>query len=223
MSRIKWAKAKSRLIYQFVDWPDTWPARLSPAHLARLQAASEPESGRVWHDEIKALRSAIDAAADAGEIPHVIETFRFAPSGYSYPMFGSAEQQKQARLDACYSKELPAITASNFTQWLSVQGETPSVHIAAWVQSTARATARATTPAPVAQPIAREQRQDRRLKACEVAGLVMPKSSIGRLPDGVGNVADLEGVTRQTFSTDVKAALKRRESARREGRTVHRA
>lgn len=68
----------------------------------------------------------------------------------------------------------------------------------------------------------REQRQDRRLQACEKYGLVMPKSHLSRLPDGVGDVADHESVTRQSFSTDVKAALKRRESAIREGITVRR-
>jgi hypothetical protein len=69
----------------------------------------------------------------------------------------------------------------------------------------------------------REQRQDRRLQACEAAGLVMPKSSAGRLPDGVGKVADTEGVKRQPFSVDIKAALKRRERAKREGNVIHRA
>ncbi len=68
------------------------------------------------------------------------------------------------------------------------------------------------------------QRQDRRLKACEEAGLPMVgKAALSRLPDGVGDVADGEGVTRQAFSTDVKAALKRREAATREGGTLHRA
>ena len=74
----------------------------------------------------------------------------------------------------------------------------------------------------VAASETREQRQDRRLAACEAAGLLMPQSSAGRLPNGVGRVADTEGVTRQAFSIDVKAGLKRRESAKSEGRTVHR-
>ena len=70
----------------------------------------------------------------------------------------------------------------------------------------------------------KEQRQDRRLQACIDAGLPMnTKAALSRLPDGVGDVADREGVTRQAFSTDVKAALKRRESAIREGSTVRRA
>lgn len=64
----------------------------------------------------------------------------------------------------------------------------------------------------------KEERQDRRLKACIDAGLPMDtRAAQSRLPDGVGAVADREGVTRQAFSEDVKAALKRREGARREG------
>ena len=153
MSRIKWAKTKSRLAYQFVEWPDSWPDKLSSRHLARLQAASEPESGRAWQAEIKALQSAIDAATVAGEIPHVVETFRFAPSAYSFPIFGSAAEQNQARLDACYSKELPALTASDFAQWLTAQGASQSVHVASWVQSVTPDAAQAqnaATSAPVA-------------------------------------------------------------------------
>lgn len=81
------------------------------------------------------------------------------------------------------------------------------------------------TSAPVVAigvSVTREQRQDHRLQACEDHGLTMPTSYLSRLPDGVGTVADREGVTRQAFSTDVKAALMRRESDRREGRAVHR-
>lgn len=66
----------------------------------------------------------------------------------------------------------------------------------------------------------KEQRQDRRLAACEAAGLVMPKSSIGPLPYGVGRMANLEGVKRQSFTPDVKAALRRREAITKPGRVV---
>lgn len=80
-----------------------------------------------------------------------------------------------------------------------------------------------TEPVPVVSET-KEQRENRRLQACIDAGLPMnDKAALSRLPDGVGNVADCENVTRQAFSTDVKAALKRRESALREGSTVHRA
>ena len=90
-------------------------------------------------------------------------------------------------------------------------------------QQTAPATD-TSTPAPVVQATEpKEQRQDRRLKACIEAGLPMnEKVASLRLPDGVGAVAEREGVSRQSFSSDVKAALKRRDSAKREGVTVHR-
>ena len=68
-----------------------------------------------------------------------------------------------------------------------------------------------------------EARQDRRLRACEEAGLKMPGPYGGRLPNGVGRVADDEGVTRQAFSADLKAALKRRGSASGHRVIVHRA
>ena len=68
----------------------------------------------------------------------------------------------------------------------------------------------------------KEQRQDRRLQACEAAGLDF-KNYRGRLPAGVAIVAERERVTRQSFSTDVKAALKRRDAAKREGVTTRHA
>ena len=74
----------------------------------------------------------------------------------------------------------------------------------------------------IARMESKEDRQDRRLKACIDAGLVMPESAHGRLPYGVGKVAAAEGVTRQTFSDDVKAALKRHYARQREGVTHHR-
>ena len=83
----------------------------------------------------------------------------------------------------------------------------------------------AATPAPGSDSTeTTEQRQDRRLRACIDAGLPMnDKAALSRLPYGVGDIAERQGVTRQAFSTDVKAALKRRASAQREGVTVHRA
>ena len=80
----------------------------------------------------------------------------------------------------------------------------------------------ALSPTPVGAKTA-EQRQDRRLTDCEAAGLVMPKHPNGRLPDGVGKFALGMEITRQSLSADLKAALERRESEIREGRTAHRA
>jgi hypothetical protein len=67
------------------------------------------------------------------------------------------------------------------------------------------------------EPETKEQREDRRLKMCEDAGLKMDKAALLRLPDGVGKAADREGVSRQAFSDDVKAALQRKISRDREG------
>ncbi len=73
-------------------------------------------------------------------------------------------------------------------------------------------------PAPVEKAKeSKEQREDRRLNACEAYGLVMPKKSEGRLPDGIAKVAKLEGIKRQPFSKDVKAAIESRNSLKREG------
>ena len=66
-----------------------------------------------------------------------------------------------------------------------------------------------------------EQRQDRRLAQCEKAGLAMTKQAAHRLPNGVGDLAATEGISRQAFSEDVKAAIRRRENAIKQGSIVH--
>lgn len=80
-------------------------------------------------------------------------------------------------------------------------------------------------PEPIAsdlEPVeTQEQRQDRRLQACINVGLNFDNYK-GRLPNGVGVVAIAEGISRQSLSDDVKAALKRRFSPKIEGSTLHR-
>lgn len=64
---------------------------------------------------------------------------------------------------------------------------------------------------PVAPKETKEERQDRRLQMCIDAGLKMPTCAVGRMPDGIGKVAEeMAGVKRQTFVPDVRAALKRK-------------
>lgn len=63
-----------------------------------------------------------------------------------------------------------------------------------------------------------EERQERRVKMCEDDGIEFGPMSLLRLPDGVGKVADKEGVSRQAFSADVKAGLERRENLKKQGR-----
>ncbi len=81
-------------------------------------------------------------------------------------------------------------------------------------------------PTSVAQPEpteTTEQRQDRRLKLCVDGGLTMDKTALSRLPKGVAAIAAREGVTRQAFSADLKAALKRQKVDRNVLSTMHRA
>ncbi len=76
----------------------------------------------------------------------------------------------------------------------------------------------ADTAQPAPQAETKEQRQDRRLQACIEDGLEMlTKAALLRLPDGVGRLAEIEGVKRQSFSIDVKAAQRRRANAARDG------
>jgi len=80
---------------------------------------------------------------------------------------------------------------------------------------------RALVSAPASKPDedeSKEERQDRRLKACDDAGLAMPGSPVGRLPDGIARIAKAEGVSRQAFSDDIKAALARRAARLKEGK-----
>lgn len=54
-----------------------------------------------------------------------------------------------------------------------------------------------------------EQRQARRYQACLDAGLKMPSDDYGYLPRGIGRVAKNAGISRQAFSDDVKAHIRR--------------
>lgn len=86
------------------------------------------------------------------------------------------------------------------------------------IQIPAEMAALAPTEEPDAEPEqeTKEQRENRRLKMCEDAGLPMDKRALLRLPDGVGKQADIEGLSRQAFSDDVKNALKRKLERQRE-------
>lgn len=53
------------------------------------------------------------------------------------------------------------------------------------------------------------ERQSRRHQACIDTGLKLPTSDYGRLPNGIRRLAEIEGVSRQQFSKDVKAHINR--------------
>ena len=112
-------------------------------------------------------------------------------------------------------RHLATLQLSEFAAWaLSVELVIPPELNAMAAIAQARKAAEPEAVPVVLSSETKEQRQDRRLAACETARLTMKGA---RLPDGVGRLADTEGVTRQAFSADVKSALKRRDSAKREG------
>lgn len=116
--------------------------------------------------------------------------------------------------------------ATGFTVALKLDGPRPARKSAPVqsVESDSTPAAEPVADGAIKEPETKEQRQERRLQACIDAGLpTNTKAALSRLPDGVGVLSKNEWVTRQAFSADVKAALKRRESAIREGATVHRA
>lgn len=162
------------------------------------------------------------------EVAQLFENHSFVPDGEHF--------LKQRLLPAIWNDSLRAVSESDgfkvdsvrvnplldclrpddVNAWLEQEGVTFRWRVEA--EKTEQAAA---LSAP--QVETKQQRQDRRLKACIDAGLPMgTKAALSRLPDGIGEVAKHEGVKRQTFTADVKAALERRESARREGGLVHR-
>ena len=54
-----------------------------------------------------------------------------------------------------------------------------------------------------------EQRRQRRYQMCVEAGLVMPTNDYAALPRGIGRLAEQEGISRQAFTDDVKAHIRR--------------
>lgn len=111
---------------------------------------------------------------------------------------------------------MDAITAPQAKAIFTGMGVEPDRVLKAWIAHHCPAnTEPAPQPAPTAETVpakkeTAEERQDRRLKMCIDAGLVFLPKAMQRLPDGVGDVADREGVRRQTFSADLQAALKRK-------------
>lgn len=209
-----------------------WPETLKHWQLAALQypyARGEAARNRLAN----ARAGDILKACQSGELPHTVTTHIPAPAKPSAPLrspFASAEWQSRdgftfggmpARIGytATGSPRKPVttypyhVTAADFAAWLDAQGEKPSEHIAAWFDAVGVPQAGAIAPSaePVATKKSKEERQDERLQMCIDAGLKMPTCAVGRMPDGIGKVAEeMAGVKRQTFVPDVRAALKRK-------------
>lgn len=64
-------------------------------------------------------------------------------------------------------------------------------------------------PDVVAGVESKEARQARRHQLCITAGLMMPTDTYSSMPRGIGELAKNEGITRQSFTEDVKAHIGR--------------
>ena len=60
-----------------------------------------------------------------------------------------------------------------------------------------------------AVPELAEQRQARRFQDCIEAGLTMPKDDYGPMPRGIGAMAKKEGISRQSYTEDLKKHINR--------------
>lgn len=198
---------------QAAGWPESFALR----RLAILQSPADNKMANILH------RALIDACA-AGSLPNAPATVRqiaheqrtvLAPVGFARRnIYGERELDYRTRMvPVMKAVEVPAVTAADFAAWLAAQGEAPSEHIAAWFDAVGVPQAGAIAPSaePAAPKESKEERQDRRLQMCIDAGLKMPASAVGRMPDGISKVAEEKaGVKRQTFTPDVRAALARK-------------
>ena len=159
-----------------------WPTAMEPHRLACLQCAQD-STGQTY------VNTALMAACKSGAVSCVTYTQSDYDGHTGLPIGTHTE---------C------AIAAHDFAAWLALQGEEPSAHIRAWFEANGATTA----PAPETK----EERQDRRLQACTDAGLPMhdTRAVLHKMPEGIGRVAEQLGIKRQSLTSEVKAALKRR-------------
>jgi hypothetical protein len=181
-----------------------WPATLDTLQAAALQSSDRTEAG--------IIAATLADACQAGTLAHEAGERVVRPRRRGY--IGQAPADARLRpTPAPRTVQAYSIGPHALADWLRAQGLTPGPLVAAWAASQAKPA----TPATLAR-----DRQDRRLQACEAAGLQMPASPLGRLPAGVGRLAEAEGATRQAYSNDLKAALERRAAAARAGTVTHR-
>lgn len=217
-----------------------WPQALTPAQLARLQRPYTDRKDRNAHRACQALEQTIAEAVASGALPHTVQEHSTpeswkevtnAPDPFAAYFgdqgFASREWlDRDSRSGVTIRQRIPAkswqthhITAQAARAWLAAQGEAPSPHVAAWfagagLQPTEVGAPAAAAPQPAPAKETAEQRQDRRLQMCIDAGLTLPKNEHGRMPDGIAKVAEREGIHRTSFTTDVKAAIARRNAIR---------
>ena len=172
-----------------------WPATCTHSQIAFLLKLAHPGPTR-WID-LLAL------ACERGELDHTTTTKR-VPTPITRPRLMNTGKPRPTVEIALHH-----IAAAPVARWLEAQDVQPGELLQAWFKSQGVGVAAVEAePAPAVESA--EAREDRRLKMCVDAGLPMGRTAINRLPDGVGDIADREGVSRQTFSADVKKALRRK-------------
>lgn len=152
MSRFAWAQALVLLRGLYLDEPDTWPQRLAPTHLARLQS---PPRGKDWTDT-RAMQAAIEQACTAGELAHVIEAFTLPP-----PVAWARVDDPPGAVAARYRAqatvhEWRAICAADFLSWLKAERVEQGEHIKAWAEAMGAADTQLAPPKSVQRQAAHE-------------------------------------------------------------------
>ena len=122
------------------------------------------------------------------------------------PQIGSDEPTLSVSIDKLAGE---FVSREELHRWVKATGITSAYAFAPWSRPTTP------SPAPVVAESASggestEQRQARRYQACIDAGLTMPNDDYSHLPRGIGALARVEGISRQSFSEDLKAHINRK-------------
>ena len=228
--------------FSYAEQRAGWPPALRPMQLASLQRPYGGDYDEAGLPLNQAMLTALKDACKAGSIEHTKHAHEsHEERGFPRRKGGPIAFNTFARALQNELTDTIRITPQAFLPWLAEQGEQPSEHIVAWakangisvpevpkaapVQGMAAAQGEAETAAlaKVAAPVqlaivppaeTAAERRDRRFQACLAAGLRFPDTYTNRLPDGVGRVADKEGVSRQAFSKDVREGWQRSIEAR---------
>ena len=185
-----------------------WPETFTPYQIAYFAAWRGDEPDPNLNARAAPLENALRVACHRGELEITATTKRIPKPG---PRILSAGIGRETPPHPTVDETLFHIAAAPAARWLSAQDVPPGELLKAWFKSqgVGVAAVEVAPPAPAKKESAVE-RQDRRLQMCIDDGLVFLPKGIQRLPDGVGKVAEREGVERSTFSEDVKKALQRK-------------
>ena len=193
-----------------------WPENFTPKQAAYFAVWRGDEPDPHWSARAAPLIDLLTLACQRGELEHTTITERVPDP--NWPVRPRIIAKGYNPYDHPFQRDRPpprptvevtrySIAAAPLAAWLDAQRVRPGELLQAWFEAQGVGVG-VEQPAPAVESA--EARGDRRLKMCVDADLPMDKAAIHRLPDGVGDIADREGVSRQTFSADVKKALRRK-------------